>query len=129
MSTEKKYTQEEIKAIVDEEIGKANLAMGTDLKMDEMETVAGGGLATKYGATDIEYPYPKTHADIDARWNVIQRLKETYGNDIALDMAIKMNLYAGAPEQFAHYGIDVYRRRMHDGLDGKLSATDMYSAH
>ena len=129
MSTEKKYTQEEIQAIVDEEIGKANLTMGKELKMDEMETVAGGGLATKYGVPDIECAYPKTHADIDARWNVIQRLKETYGNEIALIMAIKMNLYAGPPDRFADYGIDVYRRRMHDGLDGKLSAEDMYSAH
>ena len=42
MDTEKKYTEEEIKAIANEEIRKAGLKANRELNLDEMENVAGG---------------------------------------------------------------------------------------
>ena len=42
MENEKKYTQEEIMAIVDGEIRKAGLTPARELNPDEMEKVSGG---------------------------------------------------------------------------------------
>ena len=52
MSNEKKYTQEEIKAIVEEELRKANLAAGRDQYNCERSAAQGGyeyGQRTQYG--------------------------------------------------------------------------------
>ena len=40
---EKKYTEEEIKAIIEEELRKAGLKADEELKVDELEKVSGGG--------------------------------------------------------------------------------------
>ena len=124
MSNEKKYTQEEIKAIVEEELRKANLAAGRELNMDEMENVSGGGYNT-----DV---VPETHKDIDKIWDAIEAIKKAHGMDIAFLSAKELNAYAGeSPYRFMDYGTEVYRRRMHDRLDGKLDldGLDAFSAH
>ena len=123
MSNEKKYTQEEIKAIVEEELRKANLAAGRELNMDEMENVSGG-----YGKYDV----PKSHEDIDRIWDAIEAIKKAHGQDIAYMSAVELDAYVGpSASKFMEYGTDYYRQRMHDRLDGKLdlNGLDAFSAH
>ena len=124
MSNEKKYTREEIKAVIDEELRKANMSMGKELNMDEMEKVSGGGYNT--------YVVPETHEDIDKIWDAIEAIKQAHGMDVAFLSAKELNAYAGeSPYRFMDYGTEVYRRRMHDKLDGKLdlNGLDAFSAH
>ena len=124
MSNDKKYTQEEIRAIIDEELRKANMSMGKELNMDEMEKVSGGGYNT--------YVVPETHEDIDKIWDAIEAIKKAHGMDIAFLSAKELNAYAGEnPYRFMDYGTDYYRQRMHDDLDGKLdlNGLDAFSAH
>ena len=123
MSNEKKYPREEIKAIIDEELRKANMSMGKELNMDEMENVSGG-----YGKYDV----PKSHEDIDRIWDAIEAIKKAHGQDIAYMSAVELDAYAGhSASNFAEYGTDYYRQRMHDKLDGKLdlNGLDAFSAH
>ena len=47
MDTEKKYTEEEIKAIVDEAVRKAGLKADDELNPDELENVSGGDFIIK----------------------------------------------------------------------------------
>ena len=90
MSNEKKYTQEEIKAIVEEELRKANLAMGTELNMDEMETVAGGNGYTGHDAPGgNSYVVPKTHEEIDAKWDIIDYTLKAISSNIYLTDILK----------------------------------------
>ena len=124
MSNEKKYTREEIKAIVNEELRKANLNPDRELSADEMENVSGGVYCT--------YVVPKTHGDIDKIWDAIEAIKKAHGMDIAFLSAKELNAYAGEnPYRFMDYGTDYYRQRMHDDLDGKLdlNGLDAFSAH
>ena len=125
MSNEKKYTQEEIKAIVDEELRKANLTTAKELSMDEMEEASGGSDAPGGNA----YVIPKTHAEIDVKWDVVQATLEKYGVDIASMMARQLQVLSGRDGLLIEYGTNVFRKRMHDALDGKLSKTDLYSFH
>ena len=130
MSNEKKYTQEEIKAIVEEELRKANLAMGTELNMDEMETVAGGNGYTGHDAPGgNSYVVPKTHEEIDAKWDIIDYTLKNYGPDAAYIMTQKLQVLAGGESLLIEYSTNIFRKRMHDDLDGKISGWDNYSAH
>ena len=124
MSNDKKYTREEISAIIDEELRKANLHPDRELSADEMENVSGGGYNT--------YVVPETHEDIDKIWDAIEAIKKAHGMDIAFLSAKELNAYAGeSPYRFMDYGTDYYRHRMHDRLDGKLdlNGLDAFSAH
>ena len=123
MSNEKKYTREEIKAVIDEELRKANMSMGKELSMDEMENVSGGGYCT--------YVVPETHEDIDKIWDAIEAIKKAHGQDIAYMSAVELDAYVGPGSRFMDYGTDYYRHRMHDRLDGKLdlNGLDAFSAH
>ena len=125
MSIEKKYSEEEIRSIVDE--AKAKLGMNRELSTDELESVSGG--VGPEDALRHEYPLPKTHEEIDQRWDAVQIAKEKYGDEVALFMAVKMNLYNGDDAKFAQYGTGYYRRIMHERLDGKISGADLYSHH
>ena len=123
MSNEKKYTREEIRAIVNEELRKAGLTPSREISADEMENVSGG-----YGKYDV----PKSHEDIDRIWDAIEAIKKAHGMDIAFLSAKELNAYAGEnPYRFMDYGTDYYRQRMHDDLDGKLdlNGLDAFSAH
>ena len=53
MDTEKKYTEEEIKAIANEEIRKSGLKANKELTLDEMANVSGGDFIIK--TTDGRY--------------------------------------------------------------------------
>ena len=121
MSNDKKYTQEEIKAIVNEELRKAGLTPSREISADEMENVSGGGYCT--------YVVPETHEDIDKIWNAIEAIKKAYGQDVAYLSAVELDAYVGS--KFTNYGTDYYRQRMHDKLDGKLdlNGLDAFSAH
>ena len=124
MSNEKKYTREEIKAVIDEELSKANMSMGKELSMDEMEKVSGGGYNT--------YVVPETHEDIDKIWDAIEAIKKEYGQDVAYLSAVELDAFAGpSASKFKEYSTNVYRQRMHDKLDGKLdlNGLDRFSAH
>ena len=120
MSNEKKYTREEIRAIVDETIRKAGLTPKNELSMDEMENVSGG-----YGKYDVQ----ESHEDIDKIWDAIEAIKKAYGQDVAYLSAVELDAYVGS--KFMDYGTDYYRQRMHDRLDGKLdlNGLDRFSAH
>ena len=114
MENEKKYTPEEIRAIVDEELRKANLKPSRKLNPDEMENVSGGKSVT-----------PSTHGEIDAKWDVIEHVLKTYGADAALLAAQKLDCMAGAdgawtgPNPFRGYpNLDKFRNRMHGILNG-----------
>ncbi len=122
MSIEKKYTEEEMKAIVAEEIRKMNLGMNRELSVDELESVSGG-----------DYVVPKTHEEIDRLWDTVEAARKAHGQDVVYLYASALNLTSSPrARDFAEYGTDHYRIIMHDVLDGKIKldgGLDSYSAH
>lgn len=84
MENEKKYTQEEIMAIVDGEIRKAGLTPASELNPDEMEKVSGG-----HGASVRIF---KSHKEIDEVMDVICRVWDTYGRDVAAITAYELRV-------------------------------------
>ena len=80
MGNEKKYTQEEIRAIVDEEIRKAGLNPERELNLNEMENVSGGARIFK------------THKEIDEVMDIICRVWDTYGRDVAAITAYELRV-------------------------------------
>jgi hypothetical protein len=122
MSIEKKYTEEEMKAFVAEEIRKMNLGMNRELSADELESVSGGN-----------YVVPKTHEEIDRLWDSVEAVRKGYGQDVAYHYASELNLSSSpSAAKFAEYGTGHYRKIMHDVLDGKIKldgGLDSYSAH
>ena len=111
MSTEKKYTQDEIKAIVDEEIAKLK---GTkELSPNEMEQVAGGDVY-----------YAQTHEEIDEYWDLVQKTKDKFGTDVAEQLAyslrlINMDSCGTIKGDLVHFSIPELRNAMHRMLDGE----------
>lgn len=107
--SEKKYTREEIRGIVDGAIRKANLNSSRELSLDELENVSGG-----------VYRVPKTHEEIDQLWDIMQGIRDTYGQDVAWIAACELNATCTPnAAKFAEYSIGYYREFMHDVLDGK----------
>ena len=123
MSNEKKYTPEEIKAIVEEELRKANLHPGKELSVDTMEGVSGGGLPKE------TYLVPKTHEEIDEKWDVVQSVMDTYGADVAYITAQQLQIIAGSSNLFRLYGPETLRKRMHNSLDGKTGGMERFTPH
>ena len=118
--SEKKYTEEEMKAIVAEEIRKMNLGMNRELSADELESVSGG-----------VYIVPKTHEEIDRLWDSVEEVRKTCGQDVAWYCATELNLTSTtSASKFAEYGTGHYRKEMHDILDGKtqIKGLDAYSS-
>ena len=119
---EKKYTQEEIREIMDGAIRKANLRSRRELSLDEAGNVSGGDIII-----------PQTHEEIDQLWDIIQSLRDIYGRDVAYMAAWEMHATAAPTAiRFEDYGTDYYRRTMHEMLDGKIKfdgGLDSYSAH
>ena len=128
MIIEKKYTQEEMKASAENLLSRETLCQNSTLCAEELESVCGGDVGPK-NALRYEVDAPRTHAEIDAAWDIVQLMKDQKGNDAALVTAITLHLYEGDPNQFHLYGINVYRKRMHDRLDGKITGLDRYSNH
>ena len=120
MSIEKKYTEEEMKAIVAEEIRKMNPGMNRELSADELESVSGG-----------KYVVPKTHEEIDRLWDSVEAVRKAHGQDVVYFYAYELNLTATTTAtKFAEYGTGHYRQMMHDILDGKiqLEGLDAYTS-
>ena len=84
MENEKKYTQEEIMAIVDGEIRKAGLTPARELNPDEMEKVSGG-----QGASVRIF---KSHKEIDEVMDIICNVWDTYGRDVAAITAYELKV-------------------------------------
>lgn len=124
MSNEKKYTPEEIKAIVEEELRKANLHPGGELSMDALEGVSGGGVIPKQ-----TYFVPKTHEEIDAKWDIVQSVLDKYGVDVAYITAMQLQVIAGSSNLLTLYGPQTLRKRMHNSLDGKTGGMERFTPH
>ena len=116
MGNEKKYTQEEIRAIVEEEIRKAGLNPERELSLNEMEQASGG-----HGARIF-----KSHKEIDEVMDVISRVWDVYGRDVAAITAyeLKVTTSSGdggnektALDRYRHP--DGLRKWLHQELDGK----------
>ena len=109
MDTEKKYTEEEIKAIANEEIRKAGLKANKELNLDEMEKVSGG----------------RTHEEIDQNCDILKGILAQYGPDVAVFTAQKMGLISGdgdhpgwnALDSKGADAIEVLRQHNHETLD------------
>ena len=117
MDTEKKYTEEEMKAIVDKVIREAGLKMDDELNPDELDNVSGG---------DFIIPEGTTHADIDAKWDAIQATLDFYGSDVAYLTAQQLGCAPGqgentAASMFESGRVDKFRGYMHDLLNGTAS--------
>ena len=111
MSNEKKYTREEIKAIVDEEI--ARLKGTKELSPNEMGQAAGGDVY-----------YAQTHEEIDEYWDLIQRTKDKFGTDAAEQIAFSLHLInmdscGTIKGDLVHFTIPELRNAMHRMLDGE----------
>ena len=122
MENEKKYTQEEIMAIVDGEIRKAGLTPARELNPDEMEKVSGG-----HGARIF-----KSHKEIDEVMDIICNVWDTYGRDVAAITAyeLKVTTSSGdggneltALDRYRHP--NGFRKWLHDELDGKHDKLSM----
>ena len=124
MSNEKKYTPEEIKAIVEEELRKANLHPGNELSVDALEGVSGGGVIPKE-----TYRVPKTHEEIDAKWDIVQSVLDKYGVDVAYITAMQLQIIAGSSNLLTLYGPQKLRKRMHNSLDGKTGGMERFTQH
>ena len=126
MSNEKKYTQEEIKAIGDEMLRKANLSR--ELSTDEMVEVSGGYTAAISGSS---YILPKTHEEIDRKWDTVQAALDSYGEDVAYYVALDLRVIGSDASVLHLYKTGALRQHMHDDLDGKLdfNGLDAFSAH
>ncbi len=124
MGNEKKYTPEEIKAIVEEELRKVNLHPGKELSMDTMEGVSGGGVIPKE-----TYIVPKTHEEIDEKWDIVQSVMDTYGVDVAYITAQQLQVIAGSANLLELYGPETLRKRMHNSLDGKTGGMERFTPH
>ena len=107
MSSEKKYTQEEMEAIVNEVI--AGLRGKKELSLDDMEHVAGGVWV------------PETHEEIDQYWDAVQSAYDSFDQDVAALTAFKLGLTSHEgmgtiKSDLIHFGIPVLRERMHQYL-------------
>ena len=110
MSNEKKYTREEIRAIVEEELRKAKV--GKELSLEEMENVSGGRMLI-----------PATHEEIDRRMDIVQTILDSYGFDVAFFAALELDCMpdiAGSSfgNPFRGGRVDKVRNWMHRQLDG-----------
>lgn len=117
MENEKKYTQEEMMAIVDGEIRKAGLKPGRELDPDEMEKVSGGYDTRAF----------KTHEEIDQVMDIICSAWDKYGRDVAVLIAFELKVTSSSGK----YGnestaLDDYthpeglRTFLHKELNGEL---------
>lgn len=115
MSNEKKNTQEDAQAIVEEILRKANLQSAKELNSDEMGKISGGEDLTAA---------PKTHEEVDQLWDLIDLAYEVGGKDAAYIMAQKFELVPGANGSghiFSTRTPRELRAHWHRRLDGKSS--------
>jgi len=106
MSTEKKYTEAEMKALADGIISKASLNMDSELSLDELDGVSGGVIV------------PKTHEEIDAHWDAVEGIAKRYGIDVASIYAYEKKLIS-KESTIMNKTMQECRQWMHNKLDGK----------
>ncbi len=107
--------------------GIANM---NELGLDEFEKVSGGSYTGRdYAPDGNAYVLPKTHEEIDEKWDIVQSVLETCGVDVAYIVSQKLQVLAGGSELLREYSTNIFRKRMHDDLDGKLSGMDRFSRH
>ena len=87
---------------------------GRELSDEQLEAVSGG----------IVRYYPPTHEEVDAVWDIIQSVYNTYGKDVAVITAFDMGLIPLMSDQNGNYfdgrrSIPECRSLMHDYLDGR----------
>ena len=112
MSNEKKYTQEEIKAIVDEALRKAGLTPSREISADEMEQISGGHYTRVF----------KSHEEIDQVMDIISNVWDNYGRDVAVIAAFELKVTSSdsrttALDKFTHP--DGLRIWLHQELNGE----------
>ncbi len=111
MANEKNCTREEIRAIVDKELRKANLNPAGEIGPDEMNHAAGGKIL------------PGTHEEIDTKWDMVEVVLETYGIEAASVLAADLGLIDqvtgwGYLNDIQKFTIPFLRKDMHSVLDG-----------
>ena len=109
--SEKKYKPEEIRAIVDGELRKANLNSRRELSASELEKVNAGTMIV-----------PDTHEEIDQKMDILQRILDVAGPDATLIAAQEMQLVpgtngSGRSNPFDGGSVDLVRNWMHMRLD------------
>ena len=109
---------------MEEELRKVNLHPGKELSMDTMEGVSGGGVIPKQ-----TYFVPKTHKEIDEKWDIVQSVLDKYGVDVAYITAMQLQIIAGSANLLELYGTERLRKRMHNSLDGKTGGMERFTPH
>ena len=104
------------------EIVMNGIANRYQFSLDEMENVAGG-------YPRETYIVPKTHEEIDEKWDIVQSVLETYGKDVAYIVAMELQIIAGSANLLDLYGTKTLRKRMHDSPDGKLTGMERFTQH
>ena len=104
------------------EIVMNGIANKYQFSLDEMENVTGG-------YPRETYIVPKTHEEIDEKWDIVQSVLETYGKDVAYIVAMELQIIAGSANLLDLYGTKTLRKRMHDSLDGKLTSMERFTQH
>lgn len=106
MESEKKYSPEEIREIVDKELRKANLKLNKELNLDEMDHVAGGAVI------------PSTHEEIDANWDLVASMEKAYGTRTAAIFARSLGLIS-SESNLLDFSVSELRECMHRVLNGE----------
>ena len=104
------------------EIVMNGIANRYQFSLDEMENVTGG-------YTRETYIVPKTHEEIDEKWDIVQSVLDTYGKDVAYIVAMELQIIAGSANLLDLYGTKTLRKRMHDSLDGQLTSMERFTQH
>ena len=115
MDNEKKYTEEEMKAIANEEIRKAGLKANDELNPDELENVSGGKA--------IHF---KTHEEIDQACDIVAAAYTGHGKDIAYLTAQELGVLPGEhadssknpfTDSAGVKAVEQFRSYLHDNLN------------
>ena len=106
MENEKKYTREEINAIVNEELRRAGLKAVRELNADEMDHVAGGVVI------------PSTHEEIDMKWDLVESVVKKHGPGTAAIFAKSMGLIK-SESHLTDFSVSELREYMHRTINGE----------
>lgn len=112
MSIEKKYTQEEIRAIVDEEFSK--LKASGELSLDELEDVSGGEVLRDGTGQRILFdgtPYSEAPNKVDEHIKLALEIEKVYGPDVA-EIAFGQFGYEFSWGEIRHNGYRCVQRRV-----------------
>ena len=112
MSIEKKYTEEEIKAIVDEEYSK--LKASGKLSLDELKDVSGGDVLRDGTGQRMLFdgsPYSEAPNLVDEHIEIALAIEKAYGPDVA-EIAFGKFGYEFSWGEIRHNGYRCVQRRV-----------------